>query len=109
MGPGLRVVTAPPGDAVRVIADRLLARADTLARSMVERYREDIADYRLADEEFLFDDVQTVTVGNVRAAVASFLGDHAATPDALASTHDGAARRVRQGISLESFLHAARL
>jgi sugar diacid utilization regulator len=109
MGPGLRVVAAPPGDAVRVIADRLLARADTLARSMVERYRDEIADYRLADEEFLFDDVQTVTVRNLRAAVASFVGDDADVPEALASTHDGAARRVRQGISLESFLHAARL
>ena len=107
---GLRAVPAPPADdAVRAIADRLLARADSLARTMVERYREEIADYRLADEEFLFGEVQPVTHVNVLAALAAFAGDDAPSAEAMARARDGAARRVRQGISLESFLHAVRL
>jgi sugar diacid utilization regulator len=108
MAEALRVVDAPP-DAVRVIADRLLARADSLARSMVERYRDEIADYRLAGEDFLFEDVQAITLDNLVATVNTFVGDDTAAAAACARTHDGAARRVRQGISLESFLHAARL
>ena len=99
----------PPDDAVTAIAGRLLARSDELARRMVERYREEIADYRLADEEFLFEDVQGVTHENLTAAVATFVGDASATAEALADTRERAARRVRQGISLESFLHASRL
>jgi sugar diacid utilization regulator len=105
---GLHVV-APPEDAVRAIAGRLLARGDELARSMVERYREEIADYRMADEEFLFEDVQKVTHANLTAAIAALLGDTGPSEKALADTRAGAARRVRQGISLESFLHAARM
>lgn len=104
----LRVV-APPNDAVRVIADRLLARSDELARSMVERYRAEIADYRLADEEFLFIDVQQITRGNLAAALAAFATDGAASAEAISDTRASAARRVRQGVSLESFLHASRL
>lgn len=108
---GLRAVPAVPApdDAVRAIADRLLARADTLSRVMVERYREEIADYRLADEEFLFGEVQPVTLANVLAAIASLVGDESQSAAALGRARDGAARRVRQGISLESFLHAVRL
>ena len=109
MAQGLRVVPDVPGDAVRTIAERILARAEPLSRAMVERYREEIADYRLADEEFLFGEVQPVTYINVLAAVGSFVGDDEASAEALVRARDGAASRVRQGISLESFLHAVRL
>ena len=109
MAQGLRVVPATGGDAVRAIAERLAARADALSRTMVERYREEIADYRLADEEFLFGEVQPVTKVNVLAAVGAFVGDDTLSAEALARARDGAASRVRQGISLESFLHAVRL
>ena len=106
---GLHAVSVPQDDAVRVIADRILARSETLSRTMVERYRDEIADYRLADEEFLFGEVQPVTLINVLAMLGAFVGDHTRSEDALARARDGAAKRVRQGISLESFLHAVRL
>lgn len=105
----LRVVATGPDDAVRLIADRLLARADSLSRAMVERYREEIADYRMTDEAFLFGEVQPVTLINVHAMLGAFVGDDSLSVEALARARDGAARRVRQGISLESFLHAVRL
>ena len=109
MAQGLRVVPAVPGDAVRAIAERILARSEALSRAMVDRYREEIADYRLADEEFLYGEVQPVTHVNVLAAVGAFVGDEALSSEALSRARDGAASRVRQGISLESFLHAVRL
>ena len=109
MAQGLRVVKAPGEDAVRAIAERLLARAEPLARAMVDRYREEIADYRLTDEEFLYGQVQPVTLVNIQAALAGFVGDESLLAEAMDRARDGAARRVRQGISLESFLHAVRL
>jgi DNA-binding PucR family transcriptional regulator len=99
----------PPSEAVGQICARLMAQADTLARAMVERYREEIADYRLADAEFVYQDVQAVTRSNLEAVLRSLVGDDSAVEATLVGTRERGAARVRQGISLDSFLHAARL
>ena len=52
------------GDAVARHRRRACTRAPrTLAAAMVDRYRAEIADYRLADEAFVREEVQAVTLG----------------------------------------------
>lgn len=97
-------------DAVRVIAERLSGQLEEIARRMVERYREEIVDYKLADPEFLDHDVYEVSLDALRRTVADL--ESRRRPSSAGEfevTRQGAARRVHQGVSLESFLHAARL
>src|SRR3954470_3444398 len=76
---------------------------------MVERYRAEIVDYRTADEDFLDRDVYAVSLDNLELLLAGLSGGEPAPDDALEATRLSAARRIQQGISLDSFLHAARL
>jgi sugar diacid utilization regulator len=76
---------------------------------MVERYRCEIVDYRTADEDFLDRDVYAVSLDNLELLLARLAGGEPAPDEALEATRLSAARRIQQGISLDSFLHAARL
>ena len=97
-------------DAVGVIVERLSGQLEAIARRMVTRYREEIVDYKLADPEFLDRDVYEVSLDALRKTVADFQSGRRPTSAAeFEGTRVGAARRVHQGMSLESFLHAARL
>lgn len=97
-------------DAVRVIIGRFSGRLDEIARQMVERYRAEIVDYRLADPGFVYRDVYGVSLDALRTTVDDLeSGRRATSPAVFEGTRRGAARRVHQGMSLESFLHAARL
>lgn len=104
-----RGTAAPAADPVKEIARRLSAQVDELGLRMVERYREEIVDYRHADDEFLYGEVLAITVDNMRTLLASIEHDRDTTVDDLEATRTGAGRRVHQGVTLESFLHAARL
>jgi sugar diacid utilization regulator len=102
--------TADPDDAVRVIIRRLSGRLDEIVRQMVERYRAEIVDYRLADHGFVYQDVYGVSLDALRKTVDDLeSGRRSTSPADFEGTRRGAARRVHQGVSLESFLHAARL
>ena len=102
--------TARPDDAVRVIIGRISGRLDEIARQMVQRYRAEIVDYRLADPGFVYQDVYGVSLDALRKTVDDLeSGRRATSPADFEGTRRGAARRVHQGMSLESFLHAARL
>jgi hypothetical protein len=94
---------------IRAIAERMAARKEEIARQMVDRYRAEIVDYHLADEDFLFRDVYSVSLDNLEALLGGLGRDGPPGDEPLESTRRGAARRVHQGISLESFLHATRL
>src|SRR4051812_25486098 len=94
---------------VRVLADRISVRREDLAREMVERYREEIVDYRLADEDFVFGDVYDVSLDNLEGLLERLGRDEPPDEERLERTRRGAARRIQQGISLEAFLHATRL
>lgn len=96
-------------DPIRVVALRLEARKEELAREMVERYRDEIVDYRLADDDFVYGDVHSVSLDNVEALVANLVRGEPLADEQLERTRRGAARRLHQGISLEAFLHAVRL
>jgi sugar diacid utilization regulator len=97
-------------DAVRVVVGRFSGRLDEVARRMVDRYREEIVDYRLAQPDILYADVYGVSLDALRTTVHGLeTGRRATSPSDFEGTRRGAARRVHQDMSLESFLHAARL
>jgi hypothetical protein len=76
---------------------------------MVARYAEDIVDYRLADAEFMQRDVYSVSLENLEVLVAILVRGEPPDEAWIEKTRRGAARRLHEGISLESFLHATRL
>src|SRR3954471_19328021 len=102
-------MAATATSAIHAIAERIAARRQDLARHMVDRYRAEIVDYRTADAEFLERDVYAVSLDNLELLLAGLAGGEPAPDEALEATRLSAARRIQQGISLDSFLHAARL
>ena len=102
------VASASP---VSAIIRRVEARLDALSREMVERYCEEITDYRvrLAEDEVLFNDVVEVTADNIRMMLANLEAGTPATDEQFDRTRASAVMRVHQGIPLESFLHAVRV
>ena len=96
-------------DPVAALARRIGAQVDDLGRRMVARYREEIADYGQADDDFLYGDVLDVSVDNLRVLLESIEQGREPPDDAMEATRSGAARRVHQAVALESFLHAARI
>src|SRR6266550_216001 len=96
-------------ESIRVIAERLAERREDLARHMVARYREEIVDYRMADDDFLERDVYGVSLDNLEMLLEALARDEPVGDERMEPTRLSAARRIQQGISLESFLHAARL
>jgi sugar diacid utilization regulator len=95
--------------AVQAIIGRVEVQLEALAERLVERYREDIPDYRLISDDELLRDVFEVSLGALRVTVANLAAGRRPTLDELDGTRAGAARRVHEHISLESFLHAVRL
>jgi sugar diacid utilization regulator len=108
MGQEQALVGASP---VTAIIRRIESRIDEMSRSMVERYCEEITDYRvrLAEDEVLFNDVAEVTADNVRTMLANLEAGTPATSEQFDRTRASAVLRVHQGIPLESFLHAVRV
>jgi sugar diacid utilization regulator len=100
--------SSPRDDAIRAIARRLAGREEELARQIVARYREEIVDYRAGDDS-LSADAAGLAQDNVEALLANLERDEPVSNRQLERTRMGAARRVHQGVSLESFLHAARV
>ena len=108
---GGAAATATGPSPVSAIIGRIESRVDELARTMVERYCEEITDYRvrLAEDEILFNDVAEVTADNIRAMLANLEAGTPATDEQFDRTRASAVLRVHQGIPLESFLHAVRV
>jgi PucR C-terminal helix-turn-helix domain/GGDEF-like domain len=95
-------------DAVRVIARRLTGLEEELARRIAARYRQEIVDYGAADSS-VSADAAGVALCNLKALLSNLEEGEALSDGQLDETRVGAARRVHQGVSLEAFLHAARL
>lgn len=66
-------------------------------------------DYSTLDEEILYGDVAVISLDNLRALMANLERGEVLGEEDLHDFRDGAARRVHQGIPLESLLHAYRL
>jgi sugar diacid utilization regulator len=95
--------------AISAVAERLAGHKEEMARRVVECWRREIVDYgspsdrRVVEEEFCF------AVENVDALVASLERGEPVPEDHFERAREIAARRVRQGIGLESFLRAGRV
>jgi hypothetical protein len=95
-------------ETIRAITGRLAGREEELATQMVARYREEIVDYGAADDS-LSADAAALARDNLEAFLANLERGEPLSSRQLEKTRMGAARRVHQGVSLESFLHACRL
>jgi sugar diacid utilization regulator len=91
------------------IADRIAAGRHDLARRIVDRCREEIADYRLLDDEQVLADVLAFALDCLDALTAGLNDGQGACAARLEPARAAGRRRVHQRISLESFLHAARI
>jgi sugar diacid utilization regulator len=100
----------PPtvGIAVSVIAARLDARRDEIADRVVARIRQEIPDYRLVDDDVIAD-VRSITFAQLVLLLDTLRSGVEPEEADFVTLRDGGARRVHQGISLESFQRAARL
>ena len=96
-------------EAIRAIAARLEERKDDLAWSMVERYRDEVVDYRLAEESFLRDDVYPVTLDAIETLIDTMVSGVPPDDASFEPARKAAMRRVHQGVAMESFLHAVRI
>lgn len=91
------------------IMGRISDRLDEIGRTMARRYREEIVDYSTLDEEILYGDVVVISLDNLRALLANLERGEVLGERDLDDFREGAARRVHQGVPLESLLHAYRL
>jgi sugar diacid utilization regulator len=96
-------------DAVRLIVGRFSRQLEPTAKLMVSRYCHAIADYRLADGDFLDRDVYLVSLDALRVTIGDLEHGRQGVADEFSGVRAGAARRVHQDVALESFLHAVRL
>lgn len=95
--------------AVGTIVRRIYDRLDDVGRAMAKRYRGEIVDYATMNEEILYGDVIVVSLDNLKSLLENLERGELVTPEDLDDFREGAARRVHQGVPLESVLHAYRL
>ncbi|MGH2823699.1 MAG: hypothetical protein ACRDLY_11895, partial [Thermoleophilaceae bacterium] len=66
--------SAPPAEAdqpLRTIIERVSGRLDEIGRTMVERYRAEMADYASLDDEVLYGDVMAISIETLRSLLAN--------------------------------------
>jgi sugar diacid utilization regulator len=108
---GARLPGAPERHpaALHAIVNRVNDRLEDVAGAMIARYRREIVDYKLIGEDMLTSDVYGVSLSALRATMANIEAGRLPSAEELDQTFAGAARRVHQNVSLDSFLHAWRL
>ncbi|MGH2753841.1 MAG: PucR family transcriptional regulator [Actinomycetota bacterium] len=95
--------------AIELITDRLSTRLETLATTLADRYRSEIVDYSAVDQDVLHGDVIRTSMQNVQALLKAVRTGDGIGSDDLEDFREAGARRVHQGVRLESLLHACRL
>jgi sugar diacid utilization regulator len=95
--------------ALRALGERLALQKEELARRVVECWRREIVDYRSPSDLRLLEDEFGFAVQNVDVLVASLESGRPVGEDHFERSREIGARRVRQGVAMESFLHAGRL
>jgi sugar diacid utilization regulator len=100
---------AADSPAARAIADRIAAGRHELAQRIVDRCREEIADYRLVDDEEVLADVLAFSLDGLEALTAGLQDGQPASAARLEPARAAGRRRFHQRVSLESFLHAIRI
>jgi DNA-binding PucR family transcriptional regulator len=95
--------------AARAIADRIAAGRHELAQQIVDRCRQEIADYRLVDDEEVLADVLAFALDSLDALTAGLKDGRPASAARLEGARAAGRRRFHQRVSLESFLRAVRI
>jgi sugar diacid utilization regulator len=95
--------------AALAIADRIAARKEELARRIVERCRDEIADYRLIDDEDVLADVSGFALENLDVLIADLQHGQRIASSRLEPARAAGRRRFHQRVSLESLLHGLRV
>src|SRR5919202_339462 len=98
-----------PDGAALVVDPRRRRRLEETVAAIIERYRREIVDYAVLDRELLENDVAGVSRDNLVCLLDYLERGDRITEDELRAFRAGAARRVHQGVSLDSLLHAYRL
>ena len=109
LGQRQRASAADGRGAIRAISERLEADLDAIAAATIERYSDEIVDYQLAGEPFLRDEVYDVTHDALGSLIEAIRTGDAPADASIDPARRAAAKRVHQGISMGSFLHAVRL
>jgi PucR C-terminal helix-turn-helix domain/GGDEF-like domain len=102
------VCSTSTSEAMRAIANRLIGREEDVARSIAGRFRAALVDYGAAGEALVADAAALVR-DNVEDFLTNLGNDEPLSGRQAERLRLAAARRVHQGVSLESFLHAARI
>jgi sugar diacid utilization regulator len=95
--------------AMRAIAARLANQKEKLAHRVVDRSVREIVDYGTPGDDHLLDEEFNAALQHVEVLVASVESAQPVPDRYLEELRELAARRLHQGMPLESFLHAARL
>jgi sugar diacid utilization regulator len=112
MASSLRSTSAPDAShvrAIRVLAGRLAGQREQLARRVVELSQREIVDYRSSPESHLLDEQYAAALAHVDALVRSLQTGEPVDEEHFARIRELGARRMRQGVPLESLGRAARL
>jgi sugar diacid utilization regulator len=96
-------------EGIRLIAGRLDGQREQIARRVVEISRREIVDYRSSPELHLVDEQFTAALAHVDALVISLQTGEPVDEEHFARVRELGARRMHQGIPLESLGRAARL
>jgi sugar diacid utilization regulator len=95
--------------AIRGIAGRLASQKEELARRVVDASVREIVDYGTPGDRHLLAEVYGAALQHVDALVTSLETGKPVPDEYLEGLRQLAARRLHQGVPLESFLHSARL
>jgi sugar diacid utilization regulator len=95
--------------AIRAIAARLADQKEELAQLVVEAAARDIVDYSTPGDRHLLAEVFSAALMHVEVLVATLENAEPVPDEYLEGLRKLAARRLHQGVPLESFLHGARL
>jgi sugar diacid utilization regulator len=94
--------------ALSAVARRISVRKDELARRTIARYRAEVVGFQNVDEADLADSLEFI-VRNIETLVDGLEGTEPVSEEFLETAREVAARRVHQGVTLESMLHQGRL
>jgi sugar diacid utilization regulator len=100
---------ASHSEAVSVIAGRLAGQREQIARRVVELSRREIVDYRCSPESDLVTEQFAAALAHVDALVVSLQSAEPIDEEYFARVRELGARRMRQGVPMESIGRAARL
>lgn len=101
--------SSPLSKATAEIAQKIRQRLPDIGRTMIGRYQSEIVDYATLNQQVLTGDVMQVSLDNLESLLDRVQGEGRRDEAADESFRLAAARRVHQGVSLESLLHAYRL